>query len=70
MAEAPWSKPTSGGGRNPVQALKPSQVKELSKKQGTFAQPFVRDLARDASLKERSERRARLGQDPPKAEPS
>ncbi|PNS13843.1 OV-16 antigen [Sphaceloma murrayae] len=62
MVQAPWSRKGSvDDGRNPFKALKPSEVKGLGRKQGTFAQPFVRDLARDASLKERAERRARLG---------
>ncbi|KAF2155890.1 hypothetical protein K461DRAFT_83891 [Myriangium duriaei CBS 260.36] len=59
----PWPKSSSNSPKNPLQALKPSEIKELRQHQGTFTQPFVKEMARDASLKERSQRRARVTHD-------
>ncbi|KAF4554104.1 Hypothetical protein D9617_5g069800 [Elsinoe fawcettii] len=61
MAEMPHSNTKDTSRKDPLRPLKPSEVKDMSKKPGTFAQPFARELARGASIKERNERRSRLG---------
>lgn len=65
IIEAPWSRPSSRGRRDPFRAMKANEDTAVSRHEppqppGTFVQPSERDLARDASMKERSERRMRF----------
>lgn len=60
MPLATYNKPQSN---RPV-PLKPSEVKQSQRQQGTFAPPWIREMSKDVSLKERLERRARMGADP------
>ncbi|KAG8623900.1 hypothetical protein KVT40_008876 [Elsinoe batatas] len=61
--EVPWSALSRGGRKIPFEVLKPSDGKDVRRKSGTFSQPFVRELARDASLRERNQRRFRVGKE-------
>ncbi|KAF2221341.1 hypothetical protein BDZ85DRAFT_265223 [Elsinoe ampelina] len=67
ITEVPWSALSRGGRKNPFEVLKPSEGQDARRKSGTFSQPFVKELARDASLKERNQRRSRVGKEAVKA---